>query len=347
MRILIPGSNWRGGMEKYLGLSFKDKNHDVDYIFFPSDNKSFLKKTKLTQLIKVNKYVSQKIYNDYNKSVIIKAKSWKPDLIFTMNGARLLPETVKYLKEELNCTTICYVADNPFDSSRDKYVGMSLRHYNYIFVCEKMWIQNIQNVSPESKVFSIGVGFDPNIFDANLNPILPSNEELECDISFTGANYGEKAEGAYRAGILAQLTNYKLKIWGHGNWPSRFKYFPELKYAYQGDLLPFNKLLELYLVSKINLNMPSPQILTGFQPRVFEIAAAKGFQIIDFRNDLLDYFSEDEIVTFRNPFELKEKINFYLNNNNARLEIVNNLYNKVINKYSWNNVASNILDIID
>ncbi len=90
--------------------------------------------------------------------------------------------------------------------------------------------------------------------------------------------------------------------------------------------------------------MPSPQITTSFQPRVFEIAACKGFQIIDYSKDLSLVFDENRIAAFKNYQELKEKIDFYLAHPEERQKIVDYMYAVVKDEYSWDNQVKKIAE---
>ena len=349
MKVLIPGVNWQGNFIQNIGSAFQKNGCEIEYCFF-NLQKSILRSLKLNYILKINEYINKNDYICYNKIVENVAINFKPDLIFTFSaGSRLLPETLSKLKKKLNCRTATLIGDNPFDSSRDKYVPMSLQYYDYIFIGDNIWKQNIQNVASHSKLFSWYGGYNDDIFYPLKNEeIMDSDiEKFKCDLSFTGSNYGEGAEGAYRAGILNQLNDFDLKIWGYGNWPYRFEFFPNLRNAYKGDSLSYIDLKKLYNLSKINLNMPSPQIFTSFQPRVFEIAATKGFQIIDYRADLLKIFNETDIVTFKTIPELKEKIKYYIGHPLQRNEMALKLYNKVVNNYTWKNQVKIILEIIN
>ena len=92
--------------------------------------------------------------------------------------------------------------------------------------------------------------------------------------------------------------------------------------------------------------MSSPQILTAFQPRVFEIAAAKCFQIIDYREDLMLCYNEDEMVTFKTIPELKEKINYFLKNPSEREKIAEKMYLKTIHKHTWQDRVKEYKELI-
>lgn len=201
---------------------------------------------------------------------------------------------------------------------------------------------------PNQKYFGSLEDLTPEYYHVVDNKLLSLDDikKYSCDLSFTGSSYGNKAEGAYRADILSYLTDYDLKIWGDDNWPYRFQYLPELKNKYQGTRLSYENLRKLYTLSKINMNLPAPQVVTSFQSRVFEIAACKGFQIVDYRPLIDKVFNDDELVTFKTIGELKEKANYYLSHETERMAISEKLYKKVTEKYTWKNWARQILDTI-
>jgi len=88
--------------------------------------------------------------------------------------------------------------------------------------------------------------------------------------------------------------------------------------------------------------MPAPQIRSGIQPRVFEIAACGGFQIIDRRDDLFEIFNEDEIVTFDSIPDLIDKVKYYTKYPDERLKFINAGL-KVVNRNTWKDRATIIL----
>lgn len=346
--ILLPGTNWQGNLLEHIGNAFEKLGYTAFHEYYIYPNSSLYRLSGLSKIAGIKAKLIQESYVAYNKKVKELSLSLKPHLLFTLSGGRLFPETVQYLRKVLGIITVTFVADNPFDSSRDKYYAMSLQHYDYIFVAEKKLISLIQKVSPNSKVFKIIAGYNPEAFYPIDKKGISENDirQYQCDLSFTGANYGQGAEGAYRAGILNQLNEFDLRIWGYGDWPFRFDFYPSLKKAFKGDSLDLNDLRKLYTLSSVNLNLPSPQILTGLWPRIFDIAAVKGFQIIDDREELWDYFGDEDIITFTSIPELRDKIKYFLQNLNCRVKFIENLYEKVTKNFTWQMQLTQILDII-
>jgi spore maturation protein CgeB len=348
MKILVVNSSWVGGWMDYVVSGLKANGYNVTQMSYER-KKSVMRIVKMHNIIQIRDILEKQSWDLFNKKVKKTFDDYRPDIFITMNESYLLPDTLKYVNNN-GCKTVCFIADNPFDSYRFTFLPISLKYFSQILVSDKIWIQAIRNVSPSSKIVKIpsGGGFSEELFYPVGEDEISDTEriELSCDISFTGESYGIRAEGGYRAGILDQLSNYKLKIWGDKDWHLRFPYYDNLRTAYQGRRLSFDKLRKLYRLSTINLNMPSPQIFTGFQPRVFEIAACKGFQIVDWREEIDELFNNDEIVTFKSIPDLKDKIEYFLKNPDKRQPYVDRLFVKVWNNYTWAIRAQEIIDVI-
>lgn len=348
MDILMTSAAWIGGLFDYFSEALINHGHKVEHLKYER-KKSFIRNLKLQNIRQINAYLDNISWHSFNQYVSNQYSHYQPDVFIAFNEAYLLPDTVK-LMQSAGCTTAVFIGDNPFDSHRFSFFPITLKYYNIILVSDRIWIPSIRNVAPKSKIVKVvsGGGFsERQFYPVDCDKITENDrKELSCDISFTGESYGMRAEGIYRAEIIDQLSKYNLKIWGDKDWQLRFAYYRNIEKAYQGGRLPFDKLRKLYRLSNINLNMPSPQCLTGFQPRLFEIAACKGFQIVDWREELDEIFSAEELVTFKNTDELEDKIDFYLKNPVERQPFVEKLFKKVRKKYKWENLIEEILPVL-
>lgn len=336
MKIAFPYNSWRGGFLKSIGKACSQLGHETLFCnkYNPTLTNKILRRSPAEIIAKKAR---NKFEKEYNKYLFNQVSTFKPDIFFNISGSGLFPETIDKIHNDINAITISLVADNPCDPRRDKYFAMTLRYYDFLLLPEPIWMKIINNLAPKAKVIPFYGGYDPELFFPVLDEKLSKDDKQRflCDASFTGDSYNNSGEGNYRAGILGQLEEYNIKIWGDKGWQFHFPFYPKLKEVYQGNRLNYQDLRKLYKLSTINLNMPSPQILTGFQPRVFEIAACKGFQIIDHSYELYSIFDEDKIVTFKNIDDLKEKIKFYLSHDKERNEIVNKMYKRIVNDYTW------------
>ena len=348
MKILFPYNDWAGGFLKSIEKVFIKLGNEI-VVSKPTYKSWVSKNIFFNQVVFMKEYWTKKHLSEHNGSFLKSAIECKPDLLITKSGGILFPETLRKIKKKTNCKTMCIVSDNPFDSWRDKYFGLTLPYYDIILVPERIWVQNIRNVAPNSEIhFFIG-GYDKEqFFPVHDEDISQKDiDTFSCDISFTGSSYGDLGEGNYRAGVLSQLDDFNLKIWGDKGWYNRGKKSSVLSKAYQGDRLSYENLRKLYSICKININMPSPMILTTFQPRVFDIAATKGFQIVDYRSEIDNFFSKDELVTFKDTNDLKDKISYYLKHEDEREIINENLYKKVVNEFTWENQIKVLMEQIN
>jgi len=244
--------------------------------------------------------------------------------------------------------TVCLIGDNPFDSYRFRELPYSLKYFDHIYVAEKNWISNIRMVAAGSKIIKMHSAYDSRRF--NIDHVKENdqarNKEINCQIAFSGESYYQCAEGGYRCAVLSNLVEYGLVLWGDCGWKYQFKFYPELVRAYNGGRLSLDELVSVYANATINLNMPSPQIITSFQPRVFEIAACGGFQIVDYREDLLEVFKKDEIVTFKTIPELKEKVEYFIRYPEKRKPYIDSGL-KAIKGNTWKDRVEMILNNMD
>lgn len=346
MKILLPHDIFPGGFLTSMGESFRGLGFEVVNCEKPTRKftSRVLNRIDHFGILGLKKKILSERKDDFNNHLIELAKREKVEVFFGIGGGGYRPDTIKKLKD-LGVYTITVVSDNPCDPARDKYYAMSLRYYDVILYTEKIWMKILNNLAPKAAKVKFHGGYEPNNFfpptEKELNQVNKS--ELTHDVIFTGSSYKDTAEGSYRAGILGQLAedNYDVHIWGDEGWKYREEFYPALKNRIQTKRLPYNELRALISCSKIYINMPSPQIFTTFQPRVFEIAATKGFQIIDHSDELDDIFGND-YVSFKNYDDLKEKIDYYLINHEERKRITEKMYEKVVNNFSWESQISKL-----
>lgn len=349
MKLFIPRIPWIGNFFHYFKSAFENNSIEVATNSNIFKLNKFVHLLKLQHISKIRDFEMNYYLRMYNEQMVKECKAFRPDVFFVFNESHLFPDTIRTIKEQCKCLMVCALGDDPWDSARwITDFPHSLKYFDLIFNAEPSWNINIKKVAPKTKIVWHYGGFDPKFYfpveESSIS--LDERQFFGCDVSFTGSSYGHKAEGAYRSDILSFLTDFDLKIWGDDNWHYRVKYLPQLNGKIKGNRLPYDDLRKLYTISKINLNLPAPQILSSFQPRIFEIAAVKGFQIIDNRPLLKNLFADDEIVTFDDIEELREKIKYYLEHEKERMALAENLYRKVTEHFTWSHWAKMVLEVI-
>jgi len=87
--------------------------------------------------------------------------------------------------------------------------------------------------------------------------------------------------------------------------------------------------------SKINLNITIDSIATAIPQRALDIMACGGFLLSDYREDLAQYYiDEEECVIYRSIEELVDKADFYLKHEGLRMRIAQKGYAKTKRDFS-------------
>jgi spore maturation protein CgeB len=82
-------------------------------------------------------------------------------------------------------------------------------------------------------------------------------------------------------------------------------------------------------------------------PRTFEIAACRGFQLVDFRSDLPELFKiGEEIITFKTLEDLREKARYYLKHPEKRRKIASKAQERVLKDHTYEMRMMELLSFI-
>jgi spore maturation protein CgeB len=179
------------------------------------------------------------------------------------------------------------------------------------------------------------------------HPVALSAEEsatYTCDLSFAGAGYYNRIQ------FFQGLTDYDFRIWGV-DWADR-----ELSRHVVGGEKRFDSetFMKIVAGSRINLNLHSSTTAEGvdaqcdaLNPRVFEIAAAGGFQICDPCIGLDRHFdTEDEVPVYRDLKSCRTLIEHYLKNPDERKAIAKRAQERALAEHTYAHRAQQMLDLL-
>jgi spore maturation protein CgeB len=155
----------------------------------------------------------------------------------------------------------------------------------------------------------------------------------EADLSFMGAAYHNRVHS------FSRLLDLDFKIWGTG-WDLDSPLGKRVQN--NNKRVTTDETVNIYNTAKINLNLHSSLYHYGINPdgdfvnpRTFEIASCKGFQLLDSRSDLTNFFKlNEELVVFNSLDELKDQINLYITSPDLRSEIANRSYHRVLAEHT-------------
>jgi spore maturation protein CgeB len=337
--VAIVGPLYGGSLPiaEYVNRAFRSIGINSNYVnlspYYPSFTsfESFLKRKESKSNLE-NQFVEL-----MSELVMQIVEERKIDILISVAQA---PLTTKVLEK---CREKGVVTAHWFMEDVDRFPAWKqiAKYYDYFFVIQKgQAIRMVENAGGK-RVHYLPLACDPEVHtQIFLSP--EEKEEFGSEVSFLGAGYNN------RRYVFSKLADMDFKIWGT-EWPNVLP-FSRLVQR-KGARIPVSEYVKIFNGSQINLNLHSSQERNGIDPtgdfinpRTFELAACKSFQLVDNRSLLAELFSEDELVTFENESELKDKIKYFLSNPHERIPYIENAYRKVISEHTYAHRVKSMLE---
>ena len=313
MKILLVGSKKNYNVEYFYAKAFKALGHDV----YLEDQYSGINKSIIHRILHTRTSMFRFLLNNLyiNKNIIKIANELNPDFILVFKGELLSNAVIEKLST-IYKTHLFYP-----DTYRYKPILKNrLQYFNSIFAASNK--TDFYYKLGAKKVYTIQWACDPD-FHKKINT------EKKYNVSFIGTMYMDRKK------IIDKLNN--VAVFGDFWNKHRKNRFP----AVYGD--NFVKIINETAVN-LNLHARADVIADAPNMRAFEISGCGGFQIADHMPSLKKYFPD--LVTFKNVNELKELINYYLDNTPERDEIAIKCNEICIKKFKYSDSAKMILSAI-
>jgi spore maturation protein CgeB len=235
----------------------------------------------------------------------------------------LAPEQVRMIKETTRATIVLWFPDAVSNFGKAMFL---VADYDFLFFKDTVLAKRLKSE------LGLPAYYLPECCNPYLqHPVALTKEDHQrygCDVS-TAGNFH-----AARMAVLRNLTSYNVKIWGHS--PPFWSINSEVNRMAQHHFVAYEEKAKAFLASKIVLNSIHPAEVSGINVRTFEIAAVGAFQLVSYRDDLPDLFDLDrELVCYHSISDLKEKIQYYLTNDELRLQIANRARQRAINDHTY------------
>jgi 2-polyprenyl-3-methyl-5-hydroxy-6-metoxy-1,4-benzoquinol methylase len=138
--------------------------------------------------------------------------------------------------------------------------------------------------------------------------------------------------------ILDNIKKIPVDVYGPGVWNTDNLTFH--------DPVPYGlELSAVYQKHAVNLNVSSLQLETSVNNRVFDVFAAGGFLLTDYKDDLKKLFPKHwSEITFKDTYQLEEMSEYYLIMEKRRFELSNDLRNIVLTQNTYHHRSQQILE---
>lgn len=269
----------------------------------------------------LNGLVSELVVVNPSDDIAVMVDTIQPDLVLALNGIVLPAEQVKAIREK-GFKTAIWFTDDPYYT--DWTISIA-PHYEYVFTLELNCLAFYRDLGCRH-VHYLPFGLDPTIFRPKR-----VDTSYHTDICFIGTAYWN------RVALIDRMASYlsKKNVLILGWWWDRLQNYSLLSTKIRlGEWMSAEETANYYNGAKIVINLHRstdddsinrnglklPAL--SVNPRTFEIAGCGTLQLSDERQDMSNYFTPGvEISTYTSSEDLISKLDYYLNNEEARREI--------------------------
>jgi spore maturation protein CgeB len=246
-------------------------------------------------------------------------------LVFESNWF-ILPETILKIKSRCRAAIALWEMNCHIWNS---YQSGCLPLYDAVFSLDSHMLP-VYKTAYVKKVF-----FLPPIGTYEMTEVPEITDEdrevYSSDLAFVGQVYPE------RAAVFEELTEYDFNIYGPvcDYEPRRCEPSNALKIKIKSNRIGHAERKKVYNLSKIVLNIEALDLhINSTSIRPFEVALCRGFPLVEYKKDLEGLFDVGrEIVCFHDTEDLKEKIDYYLEHNNERMEVSNRCRERILKEH--------------
>ncbi|MDD5641448.1 MAG: glycosyltransferase [Syntrophales bacterium] len=342
LRILVVGPLYGGShpIARYTARGFKELGHVTEFLDFAPFFAGYQALAGVTRDQRAEHNLKQELLRLLGDTILARVRDFKPDLVFALAQSPVAPPLLRALKAEVPLVAYWFVED---------------------FQVLTYW----QELAPEVDVF-FTLQKEPFFSELKSRGVknfacLPLAADLEAyhplkltpeekrrfgsGLSFVGAGYFNRRQ------FFQGLLDFDFKIWG-----SEWALNSSLGNYIQNEAARVSEedSMKIFNASRINLNLHSSPFHTGINPqgdylnpRVFDLAACGAFQLVDWRSQLLEFFTPDqEVAVFTSLTEAREKIEYYLSHDEERRRLAAASRERVLREHTYARRLATALEII-
>jgi len=337
MKIIVFGEFYEDSFASHISMTLGNMGHQVENLspFKARGKNNIISKSSIFKIISVlnRQFVesTRLARNFFLKRLLKNIKIMDPQLIICCYDY-LWSEEIRKIKETSDTKIILWYPDALSNFGRAHFMNSD---YDYLFFKDPYIVKRLRLVI-DNKVFYLPECFNPL---THVESKGVDEKKFMCDICSAGNMH------SYRVAFFKNLSDQDLdiKIWGLPA-PTWLNASEADKFFTKEPVYNHEK-ASAFLNSKIVINNLHYAEIEGVNVRTFEIAGIGAFQIVDWRSGLGDLFVPgEEIETFRNMNELKEKIDYYLKNEALRNNIADNGKKRAYEDHTYEKRLSLLID---
>ena len=343
LRILVVSPLYGGShpIARYAARGFQQLGHDAPLLdlapFYPAHQAL----PHMTRDKGAFNHLSREWLKFLGEVLLSRVRDFRPDLVFCLAQAPVDPALVQAMKAEGGLVAYWFVEDfQVFPYWRDLAPAVDV----FFTLQREPLFQELQRAGAKHAAF-LPLAADTEIY----RPLALAAEERQrygADLAFVGAGYRNRQE------FFRGFLDLDFKIWG-SDWNLQSPLGHLIQN--QGARVSEDEAATIFNATRINLNLHSSPFHAGItpdgdylNPRVFDLAAAGAFQLVDRRSQLPEFFRpEEELATFANLREAREKIGYFLTHGEERRTISAQGRERCLRDHTYAQRLQEALDIIE
>jgi spore maturation protein CgeB len=284
--------------------------------------------------------LTQELVNFLGEILLARVRDFRPDLVFFLAQAPADPRLLRQLRAEGPLLAYWFVEDfQVFPYWRDLAPEVDV----FFTLQREPFFRELTELGQKNAAF-LPLAADPEIYrPLDLTPA--EQRQFGAAVAFVGAGYRNRRE------FFHGLLDFDFKIWG-SEWNLNSPLGPFIQN--QGARVSAEEAVKIFNASRINLNLHSSPYYLGINPegdylnpRTFDLAAAGAFQLVDPRLQLPEFFTpEEEVAIFHDLAEAREKIAFFLSQEEERLRVAQRGRERCLRDHTYSIRMEQALDVI-
>ncbi|MFM8408098.1 MAG: glycosyltransferase [Pirellulaceae bacterium] len=257
----------------------------------------------------------------------------KPELVLCCYDY-LLPREVDQVRAISGAKIVMWYPDSLANFGRACFMAS---RYDALFFKDPFVVRALKGAL-ESPVHYLPECFNPRRLDPPAHDQVPL--QWRSEIATVGNLH------PWRMALLKKLEPHSVRIWG----PPPSRWLPQSLYdkKYQGRPVLNQEKCLAFRGAKIVLNNLHYSEIEGLNCRCFEAAGSGAFQLLDWRPTLPQLFQEgQEVVSFRSPEEMVEKVRYWLPREDERREIGDRARQRALAEHTFEHRLSRLLNILE
>ena len=254
----------------------------------------------------------------------------KPDLVLLTDGEVLREGAVEANRRQGGARWVHWFPTPDHDGT---HVPHAVRHSDMVFVAGQTLARH-WSMKVGAPVHSLDAGCDPSVHRP-----LRVKDPFRANVVFAGT------ASTYRQGVLEQLVEFGLAIWGPG-WKKT-----SLREYCRGDLVSTENFVRAYAGATLAINLhreaqgPPPD--GACHRRLFEVAAIGVPQLVDTRRELADHFAVgQEVMTWNGIEELRARVRQLLSDSSQREQMAYAARQTALKKHTYMHRVTSLLEAV-